>query len=345
MTDERQEINGSPAGGTDPGRVTPAVRAGAVIAVAVLVAVVVGAVIVRREDRGAAPGPTVTSPVGGSSVLTTAATATTPTPMPISADETAAVAQWRTVWAAASGAPGAEDAALAAVSDPALVRRAVGFASGRRATNSPTATVESDGVISIADCAIIQPQITATPTVGFTGRVERQGTSWIVTALAPRNGQLQPCVPFLIAKPAIAGYDRYWKERPTYWDPADPTSPLISETTTGKREQAIREQLRTDQQQNRAFRGRPETHPEVIQVHSDTEVVILDCQLQDPGWGIYDRASGELTGESAPVPPGRRDQRSAVMTLDRGAWKVADLQAREGVACDYAPTTTGLPVL
>jgi hypothetical protein len=310
---------------------------------AIATAVVVGAAC----NGGGEARPDQSSTSATQANATTSPTSANPsTTTSSSPDEAAAATAWRTLWNAATRQPGTEEAARKAA-DTAVVDRLLALTREPRAvTSSPTPTTQTDGRIAITDCTFVAPTLSASATIGFVGAVARDpGGTWRVTEFAPRNAQLQPCAPEEMVEDSIDGYRSYWDKRPLYWDPADPTSPLIDETAVDKRLASIREQLSADKAANRAFRGRPTLHPEVIEVHSSTELVILDCQLQDPGWGVYDRSTGELTGESTPVAPGRRDLRSTVMRVSNGRWKVADIQGREGATCDFAPTTQALPVL
>jgi hypothetical protein len=85
------------------------------------------------------------------------------------------------------------------------------------------------------------------------------------------------------------------------------------------------------------------THPEVIEVRSPTEIVILSCSEPDPDYGVYDLESSELLPDEAPVRDGQRDLQSAVMVLEGGKWKVSDFQGQVDFACEFAPTDRGLP--
>ena len=92
-----------------------------------------------------------------------------------------------------------------------------------------------------------------------------------------------------------------------------------------------------------ALRGSPATHPEVIEVRSPTELVILDCFEPAPDYGVYDIDSGERVDDVSAVRNGQRNLESAVMVLEGGHWKVSDLQGQVDFACEFAPTDRGLP--
>ena len=92
-----------------------------------------------------------------------------------------------------------------------------------------------------------------------------------------------------------------------------------------------------------ALRGRPATHPEVIEVRSPTELVILDCFEPAHDFGLYDLDTGERIPGDVPVREGQRNLRSAVMVLDGAQWKVSDFQGQVDFVCEFAPTDRGLP--
>ena len=92
-----------------------------------------------------------------------------------------------------------------------------------------------------------------------------------------------------------------------------------------------------------ALRGQPTTHPEVIEVRSPTELVILSCSEPDPGYGLYDLDSSERLPDVPPVRAGQRDLQSAVMVFEGGTWKVSDLQGQVDFVCEFSPTDRGLP--
>ena len=92
-----------------------------------------------------------------------------------------------------------------------------------------------------------------------------------------------------------------------------------------------------------ALRGRPVLHPEVIEVRSPTELVILSCMEPATEYGVYDIESGERLDDVAPVRNGQRNLESAVMVLEDGVWKVSDLQGQVDFACEFAPTDRGVP--
>ena len=146
-----------------------------------------------------------------------------------------------------------------------------------------------------------------------------------------------------IADAAISGYEAYYEAEAEFWDPPDPTSPLIVEVLTDPQKSFIVGLLEEHQSQGIALRGQPTTHPEVIEVRSPTEVVILSCSEPDPSYGLYYIGTGERLPDEPPVQDGQRDLQSAVLVLDGGRWKVSDLQGQVDFECEFAPTDRGLP--
>jgi len=211
----------------------------------------------------------------------------------------------------------------------------------RTVTSFPVVEVQDDRSVVINDCFIVTPPVTSSATLWYSGRVALFGGAWVVSELIPES--LIGCVPAELGIPAIQGYENYWDARLEFWDPADPQSPLVAETTTGDQRALIRGLLEDHQARRLVLRGRPETHPEIIEVRSPTELVILDCQLQDPERGLFVAATGERLPNIAPIREDQRDIVSAVMQLEDGRWRVADVQGQVDAACEYAPTERGLP--
>jgi hypothetical protein len=146
-----------------------------------------------------------------------------------------------------------------------------------------------------------------------------------------------------MADAAIAGYEAYYEAQAEFWDPPDPDSPLVDQVLTEPQNSFIVGLLDQHRTQGVALRGQPTTHPEVIEVHSPTELVVLDCFEPALDFGLYDLDTGELVSSNAPVRVGQRNLRSAVMVLEDDLWKVSDLQGQVDFSCEFAPTERGLP--
>ena len=212
----------------------------------------------------------------------------------------------------------------------------------RTFVNNPITAAEDDGSVVINDCMFEAPKI-GNAAIWYSGVVRQTDVSWSVESITLESEI--GCVPEAIAEEAIAGYESYWDARVDFWDPADPTSSLIAQTMAGDHLTLIEGLLMDHADRGLALRGRAETHPEVIEVRSATEIAILDCATQDPGRGLFVIETGERLDDIPVVREGQRDLTSAVMVLIDGVWKVSDIQGQADVSCDAAPTTQGLPTV
>jgi hypothetical protein len=194
---------------------------------------------------------------------------------------------------------------------------------------------------TVEDCVLLSPSFTETVGVWHEADLVRTDQGWLVDEIRIRSAG--GCVPTEIAEAAISGYQAYYDAEPEFWDPADPTSPVIDEVLAEPQKTFIVELLEEHQSQGVALRGQPTIHPEVIEVRSANEVVILSCSEPDPDFGLYDTDTGERLPDEPPVQDGQRDLQSAVMVLDGGLWKVSDLQGQVDFECEFAPTDRGLP--
>ncbi|MEM7093716.1 MAG: hypothetical protein AAF567_11995 [Actinomycetota bacterium] len=207
--------------------------------------------------------------------------------------------------------------------------------------NTPTLTANEDGSVQIDDCIFESPRI-GNATIWYSGTAEVVDGQWRIVALDLRSEI--GCVPAGIAEEAIAGYEAYWDARVEFWQPADPSNPLVEQTMSGIHLDLIRGLLSDHEASGLELRGRAETRPEVVEVRSATEIAVLDCAVQDTERGLYD-ARGARLADIPPVRDGQTDLNSAVMILEDGVWKVSDVQGQADVSCDAAPTAQGLPVV
>ena len=291
---------------------------------------------------------TTTTPTSTTVAPTTEPTTTaTPTTEPAQPAEDEFRAVWEEAWRIAAD-PDSTEADFADVASPDVAARLDAVVTGdAERTFTHYASVSepgADGFVEIHDCLLSQPPFAGGAATWFSGRAgpDADGTIRIV-ALTPES--LTGCVPAETAEAAIADYERYWDAVPEYWVPADPTSPLLAETMTGEHLELIAGLVADDAANGRELRGRPETHPEIFEFRSPTELVITDCQLTDPERGVYVTATGERTDLIAPIVDGQRDARSAVMVLEDGTWKVSDRQGQVNFDCDFAPTPLGVPIV
>ncbi len=194
---------------------------------------------------------------------------------------------------------------------------------------------------SVEDCVLLSPSFTETVGVWYEADLTRTGEGWIVdTIRIPSGGG---CVPHEMADAAIDGYEAYYDAEADFWDPPNPDSRLLDNVLVEPQRSFIVELLELHRTRGVALRGQPATHPEVIEVRSPTELVILSCSEPDPDYGLYDLDSGKRLSDEPPIRAGQRDLQSAVMVLDGGTWKVSDFQGQVDFACEFAPTDRGLP--
>ncbi len=244
--------------------------------------------------------------------------------------------------------------------DPALLEMAAAadvvdgaIALFERERSSGGDAVESDVVLhtrvtdlgpdraSVEDCVLLSPSFTDTVGVWYQADLTRTEQGWVVAEV--RIPSAGGCVPREIADAAIAGYEAYYEAEADFWDPPNPGSPLVDRVLAEPQKSFIIGLLERHKTRGIALRGQPSTHPEVIEVRSSAEVVILSCSEPDPDYGIYDTDSNERLPDEPPVRADQRDLQSAVMVLDAGEWKVSDFQGQVDFACEFAPTDRGLP--
>lgn len=202
-------------------------------------------------------------------------------------------------------------------------------------------TVDGSERAVIEDCVLLSPPLTDTTGVWYRAELVLEDRGWVVSDL--RIPSAGGCVPAEMAADAMAGYEAYYDAHSQLWDPADPDHPLLDQVLAEPQKSFIVGLLEAHRARGVALRGRPSTHPEVIELRSPTELVILDCFEPAPNFGLYDVETGERLADEPPVREGQRNLRSAVMVFEQGRWKVADLQGQVDFTCEFAPTRRGLP--
>jgi hypothetical protein len=263
-------------------------------------------------------------------------------------------AAWGSFWQAWAQVRASEDldpTPLIAVASQGVVDGAIALFERQRSAGSgpvethvewhTTVTVLDADAATLEDCVLMTPSFTDTVGIWYEADLIRTEQGWNVDDLRIRSAG--GCVPKATANAAIAGYQTYYAAEAEFWDPADPASPLIDEVLVSPQREFIVELLEEHQARDVALRGQPTTHPEVIEVRSPTELVILSCSEPAPGYGLYDVATGERLPDEPVTREGQRDLQSAVMILDGGTWKVSDLQGQVDFSCEFAPTDLGLP--
>lgn len=245
-----------------------------------------------------------------------------------------------------------DPAPLVAVAAPSVVDGALALFERQRSSGSGAVETEvvlhpsvievgPDGA-SVEDCVLLSPSFTDTVGVWYQANLVRTEEGWIVDTVRVRGGS-GGCVPKEMADAAIAGYEAYYDAEPDFWNPPDPDHPLIREVLAEPQLSFIVGLLHDHEERGVTLRGQPTTHPEVIEVRSPTELVILSCNEPDPDYGVYDLASGERLPDEPSVRDDQRDLQSAVIVLEDGKWKVSDLQGQVDFPCEFAPTRRGLP--
>lgn len=284
-------------------------------------------------------------------VSTSIASSTTSTTLPAAQDVIRAWNAfwnaWVTVWASDDLDPGP----LEPVAAPDVVTGVIALFERQRSSGSgpvqteialhPKVTDSGPDRATLEDCVLLVPSFTDAVGVWYQADLTRTGEDWIVEAI--RITTTGGCVPADVADAAIAAYQAYYAALPEFWDPPDPQHPLIMEVLAEPRLSNVVDLLEEHEARGVSFRSRPNTHPEVIEVRSATELVILDCYEPDSTDGFYDLATGERLPDPPPVRVGQRNIRSVVMVLQEGKWKSSDFQGQVDFTCEFAPTERGLP--
>jgi hypothetical protein len=264
-----------------------------------------------------------------------------------------ALAVWDTFWAAwvevrAAEGPGREPlepVATSAVIDDVLVvierQHGVSGPVDTAVTSSPTVTAESTSEVTVQDCVLMVPSITETVGIWYEGVVENDGSEWKVSSL--RIAETSGCIPAGMATDAIESYESYYQAIPEFWDPPNPEHPILPEILAEPRLTTMRELLAEHAERGVTLRSDPTTHPEVVEMRSPTELVILDCYEPGSDDGVYDLETGGRLPDEPEVRSGQRNLRSAVMVFEDGRWKASDFQGQVNHECEFAPTDRGLP--
>jgi hypothetical protein len=261
------------------------------------------------------------------------------------------------VWALQRASDPIDRAALEEVASPAVVDAAIEFFEKERESGGPLSVprVVPSGVVTNIEgngARIEACSMTTRPPSGIPGSLydvvmeQADDDTWIVAELVLVSGA--GCVPIALAEAAIEAYDAYWDDRDALSNPADPDAEWLMERATGEHLQVLTDWYTDLQARGLYFQGRPETHPEVVEVMRDWSIVILDCSLMDgSGWGVYDIETGERTDDERVISEGERGLRSAVMKNDMadgsGTWRVSVLAGEADASCEYAPTADALP--
>ncbi|MEZ5230269.1 MAG: hypothetical protein R2710_27475 [Acidimicrobiales bacterium] len=279
----------------------------------------------------------------------------TSTPAPTAApDPAGATEAWLQLWDGTERLVTDADAAseeMLAVASPSVVEQLATIynptlasdvaSTPRLFENNPVTEPHADGTVAVSDCIFETPKA-GNATIWYSGTAEAVDGAWTITSIT-LNSEIG-CVPS-----AIARSDR--RLRGVLGRPGRVLGSSRSVEPARRRDddrrppRPHRRAPRRSRRPGPRPRGRPTTHPEIIEVRSATEIAILDCSEQDTGRGLFVVETGERLDDIPTVRDGQRDLTSAVMVLEDGAWKVSDVQGQADVSCDSAPTPQGLPVV
>ncbi|MDF1597073.1 MAG: hypothetical protein P1T08_13415 [Acidimicrobiia bacterium] len=260
-----------------------------------VVSVALAALLALGACTDAAGTTTTTTPVPTSSTSTTTtadppATSTSTSAATTSTTElptdTGVEAAWSSYWEAWTEVRASEDldpAPLEAVASAQVVEGATVLFERQRESGQgpietdvslhPTVTAEQGNSATIEDCVLLAPSFTDNVGVWYEADLVRSDQGWKVDAVRIRSAS--GCVPREMADAAIQGYQAYYEAEADFWDPPNPSSPLLEQVLTEPQLSFITGLLDEHAALGAALRGQPTTHPEVIEVRSSTEVVIL----------------------------------------------------------------------
>lgn len=306
-------------------------------------------------EGGSTPVPanTTTSPsLTASTTTPSSGMPTTTTSIPVDPD-TAVVEAWRDFWSVwadlrASAKPKVdplEEVAAPAVAASALaVLERLVASSGPvevEIATSPSTTFATATSVTVEDCVLIVPSMTEAVGVWYQADLESDIAGWKVVSLQLKDPT--GCVPAEVAGAVISAYARYYDAEAEFWIPANPEHPRITEVLANPQRDFIVGLLEEHQARGIGFRNDAVHHPEIVEMRSLTELVILDCYEPDPDYGLFDLETGERLSDEPVVRLGQRNLRSAVMVIEAGVWKASDFQGQVDFECELAPTDRGLP--
>jgi len=298
---------------------------------------------------------TISTLVSTTADLTTSSTSTsipvtTTAALPPADDVIEAWGAYWNAWAEVRASEDLDGSALESVASSIVIDGALALfdrerSSGLSAVETevvlhPTVTdLEADRA-TVEDCVLLVPSFIDNVGVWHQADLVRTEQGWLVDSVRIPRGEA--CVPREMGEEAIAGYEAFYSGWEEFWDPANPDSVLIEQVLADPQLSIIVELLGDHETRGAALRGQPTLHPEVIEVRSPTEIVILNCLEPAVDYGLYDIDTGERLDDVPAVRDGQRNLESAVMTLEDGLWKVSDLQGQVDFACEFAPTNRGL---
>lgn len=165
-----------------------------------------------------------------------------------------------------------------------------------------------------------------------TATIDETDTGWIVTDLDYQGG----CVPQELAEPAIEAYIEGREAlNDEVWNPPNPEHPLLARYFTEPRLANLVSLLSEHREQGLTLRGEHRLHPVVMEVHSPTELIILDCIEVASDYGLYDLETGDRLPEPPLPDDGQTGITSAHMLLDNGTWKNSEQGGQIEWTCTF----------
>lgn len=282
---------------------------------------------------------------------TSIASGTTSTTLPAAQDVIRAWSAFWGAWVTVRASDDLDPGPLEPVAAPDVVAGVIALFERQRSAGSgpvqteialhPKVTDSDADRATLEDCVLLVPSFTDAVGVWYQADLTRTGEDWIVEAI--RITTTGGCVPEEVADGAVAAYQAYYDAEAEFWDPPDPDSPILNSVLAEPQKSFVVGILERHAAEGIVLRGQPTIHPEVIEVRSPTELVILSCVEPDPSFGLYDMGTGSRLPDEPMTKEGQRDLESVVMVLEGGTWKVSDLQGQVDFACEFAPTDRGLP--
>ena len=301
------------------------------------------------DDLAPIEGVETTTGVSITPPETSAATTATTAPADEDDAETGDLEQvWAAVWTAAGRAEADKATAIDQVADhrsPEALETVTTLFQGeveRQILNHPVVSETAAGGTFINDCLYIRPPARVGTANWYQAEVSKGADDqWVIETitLSTTSG----CVPKTVSDEIIADYLDFRDARAEYWNPADPHHPRIPETLTGVQIGLTIDLLEKDAAGDIYFVDGDTTYnPEVSEVVSPTEVIIIDCILPTPERGYFTGDGELLEGEQQPIA-GQRDVHEINMTLEDGRWKVSNSGSSASVDCPLAPSINGVP--
>lgn len=261
---------------------------------------------------------------------TTAATSSTSVPdtvttVALTAEAAVAVTTWQSVVSAAAAGEslGAAASQRAADSFEALER----FIGGAL-TFHTTAAVQPDG-IAIEEC-LLSPA-SETGALLLRGAVSSDGS---VVESVDFEDAFQGCIPVDVNEAVLAVYAEYSDAFVEFVTPPNPEDPRLDDYVAEPYRSFLGELLTALRADGEEVRGVPERQALVVRFSSADRVLVGDCQVLPPEYGVYVVATGERTDAISPILEGRTDYTETTMSLVGDRWFVSDVAVEADSPCE-----------